>query len=298
MKFFSNTLQKKEDIYKFYLRDEYRYSMHAINDMVDIQNEIFKTKSPKIKVFIESKYISPALYPLLWSIPYIGELCNKKVVISYNRSNAKLNKSVQAYGVDGHYTGRNNVDVKTCVTPFQLSKSIEESEPIVEKIISSIPVIMSNEFKSVISSKIFEVFLNAHTHGQNDVGSFSNGYYDKSAKKFIFSVYDFGIGIPNSVNNYIIKNDYLQDPYNAQQAIQWALTAGNSTAISDYPRGAGFGVLEKFITTNSGKLFLCSGDGFCKIDKKGRTFNRFHKAIRGTFFSMGVNVDHEHIYSN
>lgn len=79
-------------------------------------------------------------------------------------------------------------------------------------------------------------------------------------------------------------------------AMEWALEGGHSTLVSDYPRGAGFSMLEEFVKRNDGKITLCSDDVVCVMHNGKRVFHRMKKKICGTLFIMNIKADSEYVY--
>lgn len=277
---------------------EMRYSKATIEKVAHIQQNILNALGTDVEFKVTSPYISPGVYPLFWSLPYVGNICDKRVSISYDNSNTRLHDAVVRHGVDSHYTNKDCSADDTKV-PFQLIRNKNntitelETKSIVEKITKILPITMASDYEAIFVSKLYEVFDNSIKHGSNDIGLFANGYFDKNKNKFTFTVYDFGIGIPNNVRKFT-KDEFLTD----SSCIQWALKDGNTTAMNDYSRGAGFGVLEKFVIENKGKIVICSGRCYCEITAYGRKFSELKTDVIGTFFSMRINADKRHIYES
>lgn len=289
--FEKNKEKKLEDV-----DGEMRYSKATVEKIISIQQNILNAKENFIAFKVTAEYISPGMYPLFWSLPYIGDLCNKIVEISHDIDNKRLHQDLVQHGVSEHFIGEHGENNSAQKIPFQLirqnSNNAEyNTEKIVEKICMILPVRMNEDYESMFISKLYEVFDNSIKHGKNDVGLFANGYFDKNQNKFTFTIYDFGIGIPHNVKSFL-KNYEMTD----KETFEWALTDGNTTAMEDCSRGAGLGVLEKFIQSNKGKIIFCSGKCFCEITANGRQFKELKEPIVGTLFSMRVNADRKKIY--
>ena len=133
-------------------------------------------------------------------------------------------------------------------------------------------------------SKIFEIPNNALTHSNSKEGIICHGYY-KNKNTFTFSIYDLGIGIPQSVRNYIKKD------INSIDALKWALEKGNTTKESDYPRGIGFTLLEEFRKEFKGKISIITEDILYAAREDGNTnFIKLNKIVKGTLFTLRISV--------
>lgn len=114
-----------------------------------------------------------------------------------------------------------------------------------------------------LASNMDEVFNNIFDHSQSPVtGYIITQYYPKN-NKLSFSVCDFGIGIPTSIN----KSDIEQEPnFEDWKAILKSLEKGFS--VNSTPRNRGFGLnnILEFTESSNGRLLIISNDGI--VEKK------------------------------
>ena len=97
-------------------------------------------------------------------------------------------------------------DVKTFTLPVESLVAISPSKPKtllskteLDKLISLSQLKdLSADQKAILHSRIFEIPNNALTHSNSKDGIICHGYY-KNKNTFTFSIYDLGIGIPQSV---------------------------------------------------------------------------------------------------
>lgn len=122
------------------------------------------------------------------------------------------------------------------------------------------------------------------THSLSENGIICHGYYNNK-KTFTFSIYDLGIGIPNSVRYF--KND---NNISSIDALKWALEKGNSTKKSDYPRGIGFSLLEEFRNDFKGKITIITEDVLYTSQNNKSKFKKMNKTIKGTLFTLQIVV--------
>lgn len=279
-----------DSLFDFDIESDMRYSVNSIKGIANLQRDIACSNNNNISVYLGAKYISPALYPFILSVIDVAHRHEKRIKISYSRNNKRLENSLNQHGVLQFYSGSSwKTDSNTL--PFQEVLPGDSTTNLVSKIRKLIPVNMSNSYASNFMSKIYEVLINSQDHSRSLSSAKANAYTDK--RKFYFSVYDAGVGIPFNVKNFL-SNPLLDDI----DAVKWALTEGNTTAknASSIPRGAGLGVLEKFVKENNGKMFIATGSCLCIVKKGNTDFERFSAPIMGTFFSMQANVDRSHIY--
>lgn len=273
---------------KEYLKREYRLSFSSIEEFVEIQNKILASRERIIISAEETEYIADGLMVLLGTIPELSQKNKSDVRIRF-RVNSKFEEKLASSGVLQYYKGSQATALSKDKILFCCPTSLVEYLEIVKKVMKMTPVTFEEAAYSALSSKLYEVFDNAVTHGKNEIGVFSYGNIQNN--KFVFSVYDLGIGIQNNVNNFVKKE------YTTQQAMEWALAKGNSTKEVDYPRGAGFTLLESFVKANDGTMFLCSDDMICRIKRSGRTFHKMKHRILGTLLTITIKADWDSVYA-
>lgn len=143
---------------------------------------------------------------------------------------------------------------------------------------------LNQEQKDILRSKLFEIPDNALTHSNSEYGIICHGYYSNE-KTFTFSIYDLGIGIPQSVRNY--KNEKMD----SIEALEWAFEKGNTTKVKDYPRGIGFTILEEFKQELKGKITIITEDVLYTSRENGKSsFEKLNKNIKGTLFTLKIIV--------
>ena len=165
-----------------------------------------------------------------------------------------------------------------------------------EKWLSDEKIRLSEPLKEAIVSRILEIFMNAYGHSIKNNSKrvlVSCGQYFKKEKKIKLTVLDFGCGIIENVKAHLGNN------LNDQQAMEWALTTGNSTKTDsiniDIPRGLGFGLLSDFTTINSGELRVFSNSCEAEVIGSGRySVSTMKTPFRGTLVNISINCDGRH----
>lgn len=268
------------------LRGDYHYSLGAIASLVQLQKELLESDCELISLRIRSHYICPALFPLVWALPYCGLLINKRIILKHKKTTDRLSQDVVLYGVDSHFLSNKGSLANNCFVPFCYAPTLDDSIALhIQNIVNRLPV-KNVRFRDAISSQITEAFSNAYEHGANMIGSFFNSYYDEKEKRFKFTIYDLGDGFIKKIKSYNSNKLFLT----GSDAIEWALTSGNTTEPKDYPRGIGYTVLQNFAQNYNGSIFLCTDNYICSIDNNGKNYTRLDSDIRGTFFSMDIGL--------
>jgi hypothetical protein len=282
-------MDKNEEIIS--LEKQYRQSCASIEKFVEIQHRI--AESPKHKVVIDTRMttlIAPGLLLLIAALPDFSDIYRKTIAIRYNLQNEKMTKLLNDSGILAYYNEEKKFETDPNSIPFGKSNNVGEYAKLVKRIMELAPVQFNDTSYSIMFSKLYEIFINAETHGKNELGTYTYGTLNKRQGQFVFAIYDAGVGIQQNVNCF------LNSDMNAVDTMKWALKGGNSTLITDYPRGAGFTLLENFINKNDGKITLCSDNVICVMKNGKRSFNSMKTKIRGTLFIMNIKANSEYVY--
>lgn len=280
------------DLIDIFISEELRYSKRSIMRISKIQDYIQRSDKDVIIIFIDTKYISPALYPFFWSLIHLGKILNKKIRIGYNQNNSRLKKDLAIHGIFEHFNHDGSCGKDDNKIPYTTVSEDDSTNAIVQKTVQLLPVNMSNLYKNKFTSKLYEIFINAQKHSKSKLPTIANGYLERTY--FSFSAYDAGVGIPYNVKEFL-NDDLMSD----ENALQWALTENNSTAINSnvISRGAGLGVIEQFVKENNGTMMLVSGSCCYMVKNRVSSYFKIDNPIIGTFFSLRINMDKEHFYA-
>lgn len=279
----------KDNVEEIVLGKQYRQSCASIERLSDIQKQILDSPATRVIInVVDTTCIADGLLLLLAVLPDFSAIYGKSIVIRHNLNNKRMVKVLSDSGVLDYYKRDGEKRAGRDSIPFMRTEDVAEYADLVKRIMELAPVQFNDKSYSTMFSKLYEIFINAGTHGKNELGTYTYGTLKKD--EFVFTIYDAGVGIKKNVN------DFLQTDYTAQEAMNWALKSGNSTLITDYPRGAGFSLLETFAYKNSGKITLCSDNIICIMEKGKRTFRCMKTNIRGTLFIMNIKADSEYIY--
>ncbi|PHS72916.1 MAG: hypothetical protein COB22_03240 [Cycloclasticus sp.] len=161
--------------------------------------------------------------------------------------------------------------------------------------LSSEKIKLSNDLKSAIVSRIFEIFMNAYGHGADQkpvsgLGVMSCGQYNKKEGKLKLTVLDFGEGIVQTVKTHV------DSKFSDIEAMEWALIAGNSTRTDsqgvNLPRGLGFELLSDFVSLNKGSFSVYSNGCCAYVNEEGRyEVSLLKTPLNGTMVNISINCD-------
>lgn len=252
----------------------------SVSKMIDIQNKLININGI-IDISLEKcSILSPASIMLLASISVIRNNLKQNTILSFGENIKILEQLIEINFIQGKKTKKFNTEIK----PF---KTETEAQKICNEIRSSSKFAnIDKDERNIIISKTYELLINSYEHGKNNIGAISHSFYRN--KKFHFSIYDFGIGIPETVRNYT-KDSTMSDI----DCIQWALHDGNSTKLtsdSEFPGGSGLKLIEKFLGDYNGKLIICSGKAYYLIKGQQIIAREFSNNISGTLITLAVPI--------
>lgn len=140
-----------------------------------------------------------------------------------------------------------------------------------------------------LSANMDEVFNNIFDHAQSEVtGYIITQFYPKN-NKISFSVCDFGIGIPTSINSADLDNN---EQFEDWKAILKSLEKGFS--IKSTPRNRGFGLnnLLELTESSNGVLQIISNDGLV-VKKAGEMYQagNLDFKFKGTLVKVEVDLN-------
>ncbi len=127
---------------------------------------------------------------------------------------------------------------------------------------------MSPELTRRFFESLSEIFENASTHANSQMGVFACGQFFVKRNTLNFTVTDLGMGFRENIR----RNIHLD--LDTPRAIDWAMRDRNTTKQGDVPGGLGLKILREFIRLNGGKLQIVSTDGYWEQLSKGKVVKR------------------------
>jgi hypothetical protein len=121
-----------------------------------------------------------------------------------------------------------------------------------------------------LSMNLKEVFNNIFNHSQSKDCSYIITQYFPAIRRMSFSVCDLGIGIPKSIDNFNIKNNFKR--LTDEEAIFKSLEHGFTVKSSPRNRGFGLNNILELTESSNGELRVTSNEGYLEKSSLG-SFN-------------------------
>lgn len=167
-------------------------------------------------------------------------------------------------------------------------------------------IVISDDLRKDITSKIFEIFQNAFGHGiknsNRNIDVISCGSYSTENQTLSLCIVDFGCGIAKNVKKFL-DNKNPDNDFNLEYCLNWALQEGNSTQTDSIDnekmmaRGLGLNLLKEFIHINQGSLDIYTNTCHAFIDQNGEyQVKTIEGNFPGTMVLIRVNCSKEYSY--
>lgn len=143
-----------------------------------------------------------------------------------------------------------------------------------------------------ISETLYELYVNAITHGDTEFVYICGEYMEEDSKLSI-TIVDKGRTIPKNVNDFLYKGQ--RSSLSSCKAIEWAFVSGHTT--KDTPGGLGLALLQEFITQNKGSMQMVSADGLLEFKEGIVSTLSLTESFPGTIVNLNFNFDdHKNYY--
>ena len=144
---------------------------------------------------------------------------------------------------------------------------------------------MSEMASQRFKQKVFEVYQNAVTHSESDIGVIVCGHLFPSENRLDFTIADGGMGIRDSVRRY-----FKTDRISSIAALKWALGHNHTTKRGSHPGGLGLQFLRKFSALNRGKIRIVSRFASYEFDCGKQAFHKMQYDFPGTAVTIQINT--------
>ena len=139
-----------------------------------------------------------------------------------------------------------------------------------------------------LATSLSELFLNIFDHSKSTITGFCLTQYYPNVGKIKISVCDFGIGIPNSINNYLRKTNQviLSDTECLKKSFEFLFT----TQSTPRNRGRGLDTIKTIIENNKGTLRVISNSAYYTIESNIVGYFNIKESFNGTHFELILDV--------
>ena len=147
-----------------------------------------------------------------------------------------------------------------------------------------------NKDLSGVGAIIEELFNNVFNHSKSHVNGYVMSQYYPKNRKLCFSVCDFGVGIPYTVNKYLKENDLNQKK--DREAILLAMEHGFSIKSTPQNRGWGLTNVSNLVNSTKGHLLITSNKGLVEqYHSRKQGVDNFKTYFNGTLIKVEIFID-------
>jgi len=194
-----------------------------------------------------------------------------------------------------YFAGLSLPDFNNTTIPFakfNINDELDVKHYVEEQLLNKpyMPVV-SDKLKKEMVKSIFEIYVNAITHGNCDfVFSCGQHYPRKNPPEIYFTFVDLGKTIKNNVA------EYLGQRMSGIDSIVWAMSENNSTKTENHSGGLGLKLIKEFIILNNGILQIVSANGVWELNR-GKVFTyEIFVDFPGTFVNLVFNLKDKQQY--
>ena len=177
---------------------------------------------------------------------------------------------------------------KTTFCLWKISKELIDSYSQYAK--SYIESLVKDKDLVAFASNLNEVFNNIFDHAESHISGYIITQYYPLSKKISFSVCDFGIGIPTSINNNLIEKSkpVVED----WKALVLSLELGYSTNSTPRNRGFGLNNILSYSESTNGFLSIISNNGLL-TKRAGEMYSlgNSNYNFNGTLIKLEIDLD-------
>jgi len=282
---------------------EIKSDFRGFSFLSNVQRDILYHKSSLDKVevdFNKCEFFEGNLYAVLGAILTLNDdriryslmnFKNRRVkdLIIRNRFAEDFHDCNEIHCNGKHYYYDSTIQYKTLKSTSEYDMNLYIINDVLK---TGIVPDMTEAARKKMASSISEVINNAIHHGDTrDV--FICGQYFKEHRDLKLTIVDLGRSIPVNVNKFLKQNK------TACEAIEWAISGGNTTRARDKktPGGLGLKVLRQFLKMNKGTLQIVSKEGFMNINGNEEiNYKTLSSPFQGTIVNIIFKTDDEKTY--
>lgn len=278
------------------INQDLQNGFNSHNRLCKLAYELQNTTSTRITIDLsKTNFIAANLFPVLGCI--FSEFNAKAPGNAIGIANMKdsILDTAQKNGFCIHFGMKKIPDVNNTVIPYKkfLVDEIAEYERYLTLNLftrNDLPK-MSKEASDSIRDSLLELFKNVKDHTTSEY-IYTCGHYFPKSYMLYFTIVDIGETIPYNVNRYHKAHNFPIP----EQALPWAITSGNSTSISQSPRGIGFTLIEEFVNLNKGDFYIVSEQETFEINHGKKRFQKLDYPFPGTIVTVGFNLHDDATY--
>lgn len=142
----------------------------------------------------------------------------------------------------------------------------------------------------MLNTCLAELINNVYDHAFSKIGAYVFCQYYPKIETVKLAVGDLGVGIPDSVNTYLIKKS---ERYKSSvDCLKWAIKENKTTATYPYNMGKGLNNLNSFVKSNFGKWIVLTDKAGLKGTRWGNNYfkNEIYN-FKGTIIQIEIKIN-------
>lgn len=281
----------------FYIKHDLQNGLRSHECLSKLAYELKNTTSSKIAIDLSGvNFIASNLFSVLGCILYEFAKRNPDHKALYiNGIKAPITETIQKNGFCRHLGLEKKPDVHNTVIPYMFFpvEQIDEYERYLTLNLftrNDLPT-MTQEASDTIRDSLLELFQNVADHTTSEYVFTCGQYFPKSFMLY-FTIVDIGETVSYNVSIYHQTNNLIVP----SSPLKWAMKAGNSTSLSQKPRGIGLSLIKDFVSLNKGEFYIFSNDETYEIRRTKERFKKLNYPFPGTVVTIGFNLHDKAIY--
>ena len=280
----------------FTVKKDLQNGFSSHNQLCKLASDLQQTTSTKVNIdFSKINFIAANLFSVLGCIFSEFNFRNDNNLLRINGLKASILDTAKKNGFCQHIGIKKIPDTDNSVIPYKrflVDEIIEYEHYLTRNLFTrkDLPQ-MSQEAKDSIRDSLLELFKNVKDHTTSKY-VYTCGQYFPQSYMLYFTIVDIGETIAHNVNEYHSMHNL---PYPAYP-LQWAMKSGNTTSITQTPRGIGLSLITKFVSLNQGAFFIISETETFEIQKNKERFLKLDYSFPGTVVTIGFNLHDDAIY--
>lgn len=273
--------------------DNIKIEIVTISDYHKIFNLIKKNISNKnICIQIKKSFLEPLDVLLLTQSIIYFKKNNCEIQTQHSKMIDNYFDSIRIVDFcKANYKESSTIEVIPSVSAMPIRRVSEENmNEYIEATKQYFSSICNDKDLTMLNSCLSELINNVYNHSYSSTGAYVFSQYYPKNNEIKFAVSDLGIGIPESINNYMML-EKLPKLTNID-CVKWAMEENNTTQSIPQNKGKGLNNISSFVKSNKSEMKLLTNGVRTQIYKSGKSNNSSNPIFNqiGTIIQVTINV--------
>jgi anti-anti-sigma regulatory factor len=282
---------------KYRIGKDLQNSFRSHNELCKLADILLHSSASGITIDLSNvNFIASNLFSVLGCIFYEYKAKSpSELPLRLSGVKPAIKDTIQKNGFGVHFGLEKIPDVHNTVIPYKIFSVSEIDE--YERYLTlnlftrqDLPL-MSQDASDSIRDSLLELFNNVTDHTSSD-SVFTCGQYFPKSYMLFFTIVDIGETISHNVTKF--HNDLNLTP--PDSALEWAIETGNTTSVSNSPRGIGLSLIRDFVHLNKGTFYIVSDTETFELHKGKERFRTLDYPFPGTIVTIGFNLHDSAVY--